>query len=55
MIFLKKVGLCRPLRIKFRNSYNSLNLFSGVRKGASLVPICSIVYMYCIQIVENGD
>ena len=28
----------RNLRIKSRNSFNFLNIFSGVRKGASLVP-----------------
>ena len=34
----------RNLRIKSCNPFNSFNIFSGLRKGASLVPICSIIY-----------
>ena len=35
------------LRIKLRNSFNFLNIFSGVKKGTSLVPICSSISLGC--------
>ena len=42
---VEKINLTsgRNLRVKSRSSCNSLNIFSGVRKKASLVPICSVV------------
>ena len=51
---VEKINLTpgRNLRIKSRNSFNSLNIYSGVRKGASLVPVCSIIRSGCF--ISNG-
>ena len=42
---VEKVNLTsgRDMEIKFSYHFNSLNIFSGARKGASSVPMCCII------------